>query len=101
MWSPFPIGIGRHDTIQNMREMPIPIWSFSKTFVVITWSKAFETAGQESSFLSDVIQGKGSSTLAVVGSTRGSSNGADMDGIIAKSILKTEPSGRKKESDAR
>jgi len=49
-----------------------------------TWRKPFETADQESIFLSDMIRVKGGATLIVVGSTRGSKNAADMDGIMAK-----------------
>ncbi len=49
-----------------------------------TWRKPFETADQESIFLSDMIRVKNGGTLIVVGSTRGSKNAADMDGIMAK-----------------
>lgn len=49
-----------------------------------TWRKPFETADQESIFLSDMIRVKGGATLIVVGSTRGTKNAADMDGIMAK-----------------
>lgn len=50
----------------------------------LKWRKPFETADQESIYVSDLITVQGGSSLIVVGSTKGTKNAADMDGIMAK-----------------
>lgn len=79
--SKFRIAIERYELI---RAGSADADSILQTTLQQTWWKPFETADQESIFLSDMIQVKGSGTLVVVGSTRGAKSGADMDGIMAK-----------------
>ena len=54
------------------------------TSMQLKWRKPFETADQESIYVSDLITVRDGSVLVIVGSTKASKKATDMDGIMAK-----------------
>ena len=55
-----------------------------ETSMRLQWRKPFETADQESVYVSDLITVRDGSVLVMVGSTKASKKAVDMDGIMAK-----------------
>jgi hypothetical protein len=72
------------DKYEMQRPEPANADGVLENSMQLKWHKPFETADQEAVYVSDLITVQDGSLLVVVGSTKGSKNSPNMDGIMAK-----------------